>query len=228
MIGKIIKTERLTDNIISFWFQPESKFSYLAGQYTDILMPNCKTSHWYTLSSSPTEELCCFTTKFVEPLSDFKKELLAFKPGDAITYSDAIGDYVLPKDSSAPILFIAGGIGITPVRSVIKFLIDTNEKRSINLIYAVRVPQDLIYDSLLKSYAMNYVPIVRNPSADWTGAAGQLTSQRLPKLTTKLTKNAFVFISGPQSMVEELTDDLSRVINRSQIIMDYFPGYLEL
>lgn len=225
MIGQIKKIENLNENIKSFWFEPEHTFNYLAGQYIDVQLEGHQTINWYTLSSSPTEKLMCFTTRFSTPMSSYKKALIKLKVGDKIHFSDAIGDYVLPKDPTRPLLFVAGGIGITPVRSVIKNLTDLSDKRRIKLIYVARNKNELIYDELFKSYPMSYIPILSRPDDDWQGESGSLSFTRLMKLIGDLDENTVAFISGPQTMVENITNELGKIISPSQIIMDYFPGY---
>jgi ferredoxin-NADP reductase len=228
MVGKIVKVEQLNENVRSFYFKASQSTDYLAGQYVDIKLPGVDLSHWYTLSSSPTEEHSFFTTVFTDHLSEFKQALLNLKPGDEFNYSEAFGDYVLPKDPKIPLIFIAGGIGITPVRSVIKYLTDNDDQRQVELFYCVKYEDGFIFESILDAYPMNYIPVVTRPHSSWKGQAGQLTANRVVDLSKFIEKDPMVFISGPQTMVENLTDELSRVVSRQRIIMDYFPGYLEL
>src|SRR6185369_15796787 len=104
---------------LSFWFRPERPVDYIAGQFTEIYLPHSGADsrgerRWFTLSSSPTDALVSITTQFIPTEgSTFKKELFGLRPGAALKLADPMGDFVLPKDPSIPLLFIAGGLGIT-------------------------------------------------------------------------------------------------------------------
>src|SRR5438128_2636442 len=130
--------ETIASSIKSFWFKPTRPVHYTAGQYIELKLPHDKPDNrgerrWFTLSSYPTEPLLSITTKFTDPGSSFKRALLDMKQGQIINMSDPMGDFVLPKDDTIPLIFVAGGIGVTPVRSMIKWLSDKAEKRDIKL-----------------------------------------------------------------------------------------------
>ena len=226
MKAKFNHSEKITHNITTFWFEPEKKLNYLAGQYSDVTINGL--THTYTLSSSPTEDLIGLSTKFNEPVSQFKSGLQSLKKGDEIIIKEAMGDYVLPKDSSIPLIFVSGGIGITPARSIIKYLIDTNQKRDIQLLYAVNTEKDLAFDNLFKSANfVKYVTIISKPLEKINSETGKLDTNKV-KALAKISDNSMVFVSGPQVMVETICYELAESINRNQIIMDYFEGYADI
>lgn len=221
-----VRREKLTPSIYCFWFSKEADFEYLAGQYIELTIPGeaealIGGNRWFTLSSSPSEELLSITTKIIEPVSKFKKTLLQLKANQELTMSEPIGDFVLPKDKSLPLVFISGGIGITPVRSIIKWLIDTGEMRTISLYYLVNKTEDLVYKNLLEDYQMSFHPVV----------ASQLEndlSSYLLELIKGFDPKSFFYVSGPQTLVENTTDDIASMFGRDRVVMDYFPGYTSL
>src|ERR1035437_6534264 len=99
-----------SDNIISFWFEPEKPMNYLAGQFIEINLPHPSSDdrgvkRWFTLSSSPSDApLVSITTKFNDKSSSFKAALKNLKPGDMVDMSEPMGDFVLPKDPSIPLV----------------------------------------------------------------------------------------------------------------------------
>src|ERR1700693_2134326 len=88
-------------NITTFYFKPESPVRYTAGQYIELTIkhehPDDRgQKHWFTLSSSPTENYLSITTKFAaEKGSTFKKALRALPPGTELHMSEPMGDFVL-------------------------------------------------------------------------------------------------------------------------------------
>ncbi len=217
--------EFITPNIVSLYFTPEPEFDYLAGQYIELTFPDEHNSsigdnRWFTLSSSPSESHLMITTKLNKPLSQFKDRLINLKAGDEVLMSEPIGDFVLPIDKSIPLVFISGGIGITPVRSIIKWLSDKNEQREITLNYIVKNDYDFIFEEIFKYYKLDYKPITteNSPSSDWVANKFQDGASPL----------SLFFISGPQIMVERIVDDITKDYGNNQVIMDYFPGYNSL
>ncbi|HSX27673.1 MAG TPA: FAD-dependent oxidoreductase [Patescibacteria group bacterium] len=209
-----------TDNIYTFWFKPKEPIKYIAGQFTEIKLPHPKTDdrgdkRWFTLSSSPTDKLLSITTKFAEEKSSsFKKTLFALKPGTELNLADPMGDFVLPKDKSRPLLFVAGGMGITPYHSIIKWLKDNNEKRHIQLIYAVSKPEYRVFDSLFEDYSLKYTPIL-----------GSLDLEMILKIA-KEDAEKLVYISGPEPLIEDLVKGIEKAgVPKHQLVTDYFPGY---
>src|SRR6266568_8903150 len=114
----------------------------------------------FTMASSPTEKEIHIGVKFSEPSSKFKRALLAMQPGDAVEVGQIAGDFTLPKDPAQKLVFVAGGIGVTPFRSMLKYLLDTGQKRDIVVLYVVTRPGDLVYDGVLRQAEMTGVRIV--------------------------------------------------------------------
>ncbi|HUC87669.1 MAG TPA: FAD-dependent oxidoreductase [Candidatus Binatia bacterium] len=215
------RAENSAKTIISFWFKPERPLDQIAGQYIELTLPAKAPSgrslrRWFTLSSSPTEApLICITTKFSEPSSDFKKRLKALKVGQAVIISDPLGDFVLPKDSGLPLVFVAGGIGITPFRSILKYLSDRGETRQISLIYLVTADSELIFQPLLKKFKPRQI-ITNNFPVSPEDLLGFIEPS--PK--------SLIYLAGPEAWVETLAKQLSDLgINRSRLVLDLFEGY---
>ncbi len=216
--------DKINHNVTTFWFKPPHKVTYTAGQFTEIYLPHRNPDErgqkrWFTLSASPTEDLLSITTKYAgEQSSTFKKILWRLKPGTVVDLAEPMGDFVLPKDKNIPLVFVAGGIGVTPFRSMIKWLLDTEEKRQIQFIYAVSEPRDAVFVDLFKSYGTNAKLVVKSESQT-------LTAQKILDLVGSYS-NKRIYISGPEPMVEALEKDLlAQGIDRNQLVGDFFPGY---
>lgn len=226
--------EDIALNIKTFWFRPEHKVGYTAGQFTEMHVPHAKPDdrgqkRWFTLSSSPTEELLSITTKFVpQKSSTFKQALRALQPGYPLRLADPMGDFVLPKQGEIPLVFIGGGMGITPFRSMIKCLADTGEKRQIQFIYAVNSVEDIAFQQLFEGYVQHMIYVVSEPPANWDGESGRLTGRRIIDLANGLSHKR-VYVSGPEPMVENLVTQLEEAgVDKQSLVTDYFPGYLPI
>ena len=226
--------EDIAEHIKTFWFMPERHVRFTAGQFTELYLPhpdadNRGVKRWFTISSSPTDELISITTKYaVERSSSFKKFLFGLEPGSPVSLADPMGDFVLPKDTTIPLIYVAGGIGVTPIHSMVKYLSDREEKRDITLLYAVNKEEDLCFTQLFKEYDMRFIPIVKEPSAGWKGETGVITIERLQDFVHQ-SPESLVYLSGPEPMTKALADGLKKAgVNKHRIVTDFFPGYSHL
>ncbi len=223
--------EPQNQSVNSFWFKPDKPWRYTAGQFIELTLPHDNPDergikHWFTLSSSPTEPLLAITTKFAERSSTFKTALGQLKPGDQVTMSEPMGDFVLPQDKTIPLVFVAGGIGVTPFRSMTKWLLDTGEQRNLQVILAARAPEDIVFAKLFEAYGIPPTLIISNPPPDWPGISGQLSAEKILELVGDTTGKR-IYISGPEPMVETLNENLLKLgVPKNYLVGDYFPGYL--
>jgi ferredoxin-NADP reductase len=214
-----VKKKRVGKNIYTFWFKPEKKPHQVAGQFTEIHLKHAHPDkrgikRFFTLSNSPTEDNLSITTKFSAKSSSFKKTLRQLKPGSELDLASPMGDFVLPKDSKLPLVFVAGGIGVTPFRSILKYLQDTDEKRQITLIYGVKDPKELCFEKLIKRNVSKFVPAYERLSADF------ILRHANPD------KGDIIYLSGPEPMVEVLNNQLiDKKVPKTQLRTDFFPNY---
>ncbi len=220
-----------TDNITTFFFKPERPVHYTAGQFIEMTLKHRNPDdrgerRWFTLSSSPTQGLVSITTKLAAPKSSsFKKALCKLKPGADVLISDPMGDFVLPKLVQTPLIFVAGGIGITPFHSIFQWLADTGEARPIKLLIGVRNENEIIFQETLDKASQHATIVVDQPSAAWGGERGRLSAELILGLE-KPTEDSLIYVSGPEPMVETLRADLLKAgIHKNQIVGDYFPNY---
>lgn len=136
MIAKIVEIIDETREIKSFRLQPEQEMKYIPGQWFYVKLDE-KLKHHFTISSSPTEPHLQFTTVFREE-SDYKKALWAKKIDDEVEIAGPNGGFIFDENDKTPRLFIAGGIGITPFRSMIRYVADKQLSLPITLLYSVK------------------------------------------------------------------------------------------
>lgn len=220
------------DNIRTFYFKPEQPVRYTAGQYIELHIPHKKpdergTQRWFTLSSSPNAEFLTITTKYAgdDKSSSFKKALFRLEPGTELDMADPMGDFVLPKLIQTPLIFVAGGIGITPFHSILSWLAETKEERPIKLLYGVRNEDEIIFQETFDKASVQPTIVVGEASAAWGGERGRITAELILGLE-KPSDDTLVYVSGPEPMVQSLAKDLRKAgIDRSKIVSDEFPNY---
>lgn len=221
-----------TANIRTFWFKPERTMDYTAGQYTELYLPHKDPDdrgekRWFTLSSAPGKELVSITTKYAgdDKSSTFKKTLFHLEPGAEVQLAEAMGDFVLPKDTSIPLVFVAGGIGLTPFHSMFEWLAEHDEHRDIKFIYGVRNEDEIIFQDTFRRAGIHATIVVGEPSDAWGGERGRLSAEMILGLTHPDDKT-LIYMSGPEPMVEALEKDMrGHNIDKRQLVGDFFPGY---
>src|SRR5262249_23703832 len=141
------------------------------------------------------------------------------------------GDFTLPRDPTQKLVFIAGGIGITPYRSMLKYLLDTRQRRDVVVLYANRVAHDIAYRDVLDEaqapLGANGVYTLTDTAAiprDWTGQRGRITEAMVREAAPDYRERTF-YLSGPSDMVKAFEHVLRRMgVSRRQIKRDFFPG----
>lgn len=230
--ARFITKQLAATNIYTFDFQTENPYIYTSGQFVELTLLEdynqknaLKLRHEFTLSSSPTEKYLSVTTR-IDPHSQslFKSTLFKLASGSNVNISEPLGDFVLPKLPQTRILFVAIGIGITPVRSIAKWLGDTKEERCIKLIYAVDNENEILFKPDIDKAGIQQTIIVKKPSPAWGGIHGKISPKLILGLD-KQTKYDYIYISGPESVAEEQVSGLIRLgFPQSRIVTDYFLG----
>jgi len=216
---------KLSDTTNEFIFKLPYKIHYLPGQYMEWTLPHGKADirgirRFFTIASSPTEEgIVSLGVKSYNPSSTFKRKLFSLIQGEIVWAASPAGDFTLPESAAKKLVFIAGGIGITPFRSMIKYLVDRKEKRDI-VLFHVAAGKEFVYKELLKEAEKVGVKTVQvNLSAD-----EKLTPDVLKDEVSDFKSRTF-YISGSNAMVHSHKDLLKKLgISNSKIITDYFPG----
>jgi ferredoxin-NADP reductase len=224
-------SQQEADDIVTYYFDPQYRVQYTAGQFAELTIPHSVPDEkgikrWFTLSSSPTQSLLSITTQIsTVDRSSYKTALQQLTHGVELTMSEPMGDFVLPKIIQTPLIFIAGGIGITPFHSIFNWLYDTNELRSIKFVYAVESEDEIIFQPLLDKANVHATIVVQHPSSAWGGERGDINAEIVLGLE-KPSDDTLIYISGPEGMVERLAVQLMILdIHKRQIVTDFFPGY---
>lgn len=231
----LIKKNKLADGTYEFVFLPDLLFNFRPGQYLEWTIPqrfsdNRGNRRYFTIASSPTEEEVRLGVKFYEPKSAFKIALDAMKADDTISASQLAGDFVLPKDARKKLVFIAGGIGVTPFRSMVQYLVDTRDTRPVTLLYSNKTASEIAYkdtfDEAARTIGMQTIYALTDEPVPVPGTYNGAIDAALIKRKIPDYKERLFYISGPHGMVEAFKKTLRDMgVPRRHVTTDYFPGF---
>lgn len=222
---------------ILFNFDKVSNFAFEPGQYMEWTLPHTHVDsrgnrRYFSIASAPGEDLQ-IAVRFYNPPSSYKHALASLKQGDTIIAASLEGSFVLPKDLSKPLVFVAGGVGIAPFRSMIKYIVDNKIQVNVVVLYANRLKEEIAFADLLAQAEVFGIKTVytltdtQHIPQDWYGAKGYFTPELIANYIPDYGERIF-YISGPQLLVERLEETLRSLgIGGSRIKTDYFPGYKE-
>jgi glycine betaine catabolism B len=229
------ESRTVSEGIKEFIFNVDKKLDYKAGQYMEWTL-NVKKSdargnrRYFTIASSPTESNPCLGVRFYPEPSTFKRSLDTLSKGDEIHAGQISGEFTLPKDKSKKLVFLAGGIGITPFRSMIKYLIDMKERRNIVLIYSNRLVNEIAYQEIFKegeNFGLKTICTLSETKElpeGWNGETGFIDEKMIKNHIPDFKERTF-YISGSHLMVTAFKEMLQKMgVKKSQIKTDFFPG----
>ena len=152
----LLRVERTAAGCRDYVFSPDRRIAFRPGQYLDwtlaVPVPDTRGNRRpFTIASAPTEDEVRLGVKFYPEPSAFKRQLSDMQPGDVIYGSRVAGSFTLPRDSREKLVFIAGGIGITPFRSMVQDLRDRGEARPIILLYGAATRDEVAYRDIFRS-----------------------------------------------------------------------------
>ncbi len=233
----LLEKKQLSPTIYEFVFSSLRKFNFLPGQYLEWTLPLGKIDsrgnrRYFTIASSPAEKNVRLGVKINFPSSSFKKALVSVKKGNKIYAGQLRGDFVLPEDEKRKIAFIAGGIGITPFRSMIKYLLDKKIAKPVVLLYSNKKADEVVYknvfDEAQRKLGIKIVYTLTDKDSlpsDWQGEVGRVDADMIRRQVPDYSERIF-YLSGPHVMVTAFEETLNKIgIKEKNIKKDFFPGY---
>jgi len=229
LLGKVSEAEGIT----SFIYSRPKGFNFKPGQYMEWTLPASQSDsrgnrRYITIASSPTEKDLMITLRLPEKMSSFKAALEKSDPGSLVLASRLAGSFTLPADQSQKLVFLAGGVGITPYRSMIKYLLDGSQPRDAALFYAVNSPREVAFKDLLaeaKKKGIRPHIVVSDPPAHWGGLKGRIDDKLIKEKLPDYKQRLF-YVSGPLPFVTAMEQVLGSLgVPSKNVKTDYFPGY---
>jgi ferredoxin-NADP reductase len=228
----------VAEGTMAFYFEKPEGFTFRAGQHMDIKLidpPETDekgTTRHFTLVSSPNEPDLIVTTRLRD--TAFKRILRHMEIGQPLIIGPPHGSFLLHDDTSKPAIFLAGGIGITPVYSIIKDVIEQKLPHQIFVFYSNRRPEDAPFLYELQSLAQQNPRITliatmtepKESAHDWQGQTGFIDRTMLEAQLHNLLSASTYYLSGPPAMVAAMRTLLIEVeVDESNIRTEEFTGY---
>jgi ferredoxin-NADP reductase/nitrite reductase/ring-hydroxylating ferredoxin subunit len=230
-------------DVMSFKFSKSddhNHLNYRAGQFAIVDLGTKEDPKGplrsFTMASSPTEDAILITTRIRD--SPFKKKLAALEIGSSAKITSPLGKFVLPDDHSKPVVFLSGGIGVTPFRSMIRYATDKQVPSRITMFDSNRNVENTLFkeefdDCLERNNNLKIVYTIteeeQSKNAEgWKGERGFINEAMLTKyLTRNELDNSIFYLCGPPGMLNAmqkmLEDDLH--ISKHSIKTEVFTGY---
>lgn len=185
-------------------------FEHLPGQYLvlSLVIDDKKVVRTYTIASSPARpDFCEVTIKREENGLASGHLHSALREGDLLNVSAPAGRFTFQGKDSSSIVLIGGGVGITPLMSILRYLTDQRWAGDIYFLYCAKTPQDIIFREEIGDLQRRFqnlhvlVTLTRAAGLDWNGHTGRITSELLTRTVPNLAARP-VYICGPASMME--------------------------
>lgn len=226
MILTFLDSEKREADVETFRFKSGQPVMWRAGQYLHYTLPHDNPDdrgirRWFTIAAPPSGGEIRITTRIVEgqQRSTFKEALHNLKSGDTVEAEAPEGDFTV-DDPNRDLIFIAGGIGITPYYAMLAEADANSQKLRVHLLYANRTNKIVFRDEFKTFQAHN--PDLR---IDYIIQPDRLDDERLRQALKEAT-NPLIYISGPEPMVDAIAEQLATLgVSKDGIKLDHFPGY---
>jgi len=234
---KLKRRQEIASGTMAFHFEKPEGFSYTAGQFGDVTLANPPetdaegNTRTFTLASAPYEGDLMVATRMRD--TAFKRVLKTMALGTEVSLNAPDGSLTLHSDARIPAVFLSGGIGVTPVRSIVLQATHDKLPHKIVLFDSNRRPEDSAFlDELAEAQKRNphftligTMTEMEKSSKTWSGETGYVTQAMLLKSVHDLSRPIF-YISGPPAMVaamRKILDDAG--VKDDKIRTEEFAGY---
>lgn len=208
----LVDRQRIARDTMAFWFDTNGAgYEFRAGQHADFVFGSeSDNSHTFSLASSPRDRELIMIAMRMRP-TVFKNALRAAALGTKVTVSRPRGSFTLHRDITRPAVFLAGGIGIAPIHSILQSATQERLPHKLYLFYSNREAADAAFMDELQSMAAQnpnltlVLTVTRHPALAWPYEIGHITREMLIRYLFGLNGPVY-YIAGPSGMVTGMTD----------------------
>jgi len=219
-----------TRNVTSFRFPRPPELDYTAGQFFFVTLKadGKELKKHFSFSSSPTEKTHIEFTKKLSD-SDYSAALKALKPGDWARIDAPYGKFTFEGEHQK-IGLLAGGIGITPFKSICQYCTDKHLDTKVTLLYGNRTESDIAFRKELETLQqqnknLKVVFTLNEAASNWKGSTGLITADMIKKEVPNYEETMF-YTCGPPKMVEIMEKLVAQLdLPDTQLKREYFTGY---
>lgn len=230
---QLVATRTPSRTVRELTFRAARPLSFTAGQYLELDVPHRKadargTRREFSIVSAPEDlpEVRIAYRDGTGSQSSYKRALAAVEPGSTLAATGVWGDFILPKQTTTPLLMVAAGIGVTPFVSQLRHLTAVGERRDIVFVFVASDASQLVFRD---DIAASGVPVIvftkdepDNLPVGWSWAGGiRIDHAALERFVPDLDAR-HAYVSGPPALIADLAPALAK--SRS-ITTDAFAGY---
>lgn len=234
---KFKRMQEIATGTMAFFFEKPKDFVHTPGQFGDFTLINPEQTdaegniRAFSLASAPHEDFLMFATRMRD--TAFKRVLKAMEPGAEFTMDAPHGSFTLHNNAQIPAVFLTGGIGVTPARSIILHAAYAKLPHTIYLFDSNNTPEDAAFldelaDAATTNHNYKFIGTMTNmekSKRSWQGETGFITKAMLEKSISDLTLPIY-YLAGPRLMVQAMRDILNKAgVNDDNIRTEEFSGY---
>lgn len=236
-LAKLTRREEVAAGTMSFHFEKPPGFTFKPGQYMRVTHPDPPETdpegnrRTFTIASAPHEPTLMLTTRLRD--TAFKRVLKGMPLGGEVLIEGPFGNLVLHQDEARPAVFLAGGIGVTPFRSIVLDAAAQKRPHRIFLFYSNRRPEEAAFLAELRSIEQqnpNYTLVptmtdMEKSQRPWQGETARVNAEMLRRYLPDVSSPLY-YIAGPPAMVTGLRAMLAEAgISSADIRSEKFAGY---
>lgn len=223
--------EEVARKTLAFRFARPEGFEHEAGQFAILRLPEGlglegeDREHMFTLACAPQDPELLIATRMRG--SAWKEALRGLEEGTPVEVDGPDGSFTLHRDATRPAVFLAGGIGVTPFRAMLRDLRARGEERSITLVMSNDTEEDAPFLEELRTLDLDGFRVVATMTeqADWQGERGRVDAAMLRRHLGDL-EGPLYYIAGPPGMVRDLRRMLLEAgVPRKDVKVEEFTGY---
>ena len=245
---KLIRKEEVAEGTMAFYFEKPKYFNFIAGQYMTVTLLNPPetdaegNSRFFSIASAPSDNYLMVATRIRD--TAFKRVLKNLPVDSEVKIDGPDGSFYLPEKSLQPVVFLIGGIGITPFFSMLKNAAYQKLPHQLFLFYSNKRPEDTAFlkelqnlekeNKNFKLVATMTAPtqgrspdqsVGKNSKMSWQGETGFITKEMIKKYIGDLNSPIY-YMSGPPTMVKAMRDLLEKIgVSEDNIRFEEFTGY---
>jgi ferredoxin-NADP reductase len=227
----------LCDGTIGLCFEKPDGFKFKPGQFATFTLDSSIATdadggtRALSIASAPHEKDLMVAMRMRD--TGFKRVVSVLPIGAPFFLEGPFGDLTLHKDTARPAVFLAGGIGITPFRSMIRHATEVGSAHRIFLFYSIRrIEEGAFLNELHEFQELNprfkFIPTITQPDRaphDWQGELGHITETMLNRLLPA-SQSPIFYIAGPTGMVDGMRQMLcDALVSDDDIRAEAFAGY---
>jgi len=230
--SRVDQIDHLTHDVMRLFLKLPTgkKLNYIAGQYIDIIMSDSR-HRTYSIANAPRDDgMIELHIRNVEGgrFSDFVFHHLEQKT--ILRIEGPMGAFYLRQDSTRPMLLVAGGTGLAPIKAIVEAAQQAGDRRKIILYWGVRSQRDLYFQDTIEQWAeqkhFTSIPVLSEPEDDWQGRSGFVHEAVLDDITDLSQYD--VYAAGPPIMVSAVRSRfLAAGLPETQLFHDAFEWALD-